>query len=151
MKKIIAIILIIGCTLSLVSCGEDEGKIELTLDNFSDYFEISIYCRETGYDEIASDTFGYNVYSQFELRANVLGASSQFAYHDVTLEIEVKVMAMSAFENIEEQIITLSVDTNVAGNGSKTHHGYFNSSYIVEGAVRNLYEVTSVRGYVKQG
>lgn len=145
MKKIIAFLLIISFTISLVACGGKDGT-ELTLDNYSDYLDVSVVLNTTG---SITEYRGVTGYELFKANVNVEGVSGNFIYNDVVVEIKV---TCKCIEDLSaEEIITLTVETNVSGDGSASELGSFDSNVpFTQDSLRMMssYEVVSVKGNV---
>ena len=59
MKKWIALLLVVVMCLSLAACGKSEKEIQLTVDNFEDYFNISCSYGELETHKAIGINFAY--------------------------------------------------------------------------------------------
>jgi hypothetical protein len=118
MKKFISVLLTLAC-LTLASCGNTvtgtATGVELTVDNFNDYFDISATVKPgtTTMCMYKSD-FVY-LYKNLECEISFKG-NSNYEFKDVVVEVEFYHTAPlnSEFESKK----TIYVNLNLAGNGS---------------------------------
>lgn len=100
MKKLLSLILALAICLPLCACGEKSNEIELTLDNYKQYLDVSAQAqlREDyesdnsfliGYDtknncNCVTSKFGQNVYGYIWVE----GLSQNFNYNDIEIKVE---------------------------------------------------------------
>ena len=100
MKKTISILLVLVTCLSMCACAAEtkSNGIELTLDNYEQYLDVSasayirkeyegysfVIGRSGAYDFITDD-FGQNIYGS----VSVKGLSQNFNYSNIKIEVEI--------------------------------------------------------------
>ena len=59
MKKIISLLLVVAMCLSLAACGKSKKEVQLTVDNFEDYFNVSCSYGEVKTHKAIGINFAY--------------------------------------------------------------------------------------------
>lgn len=168
MKKIVALLLIISFTLSLVACG-DSDKIELTLDNYKTYLNVNSTISTIPKEFILSaGAYDYFSYSGFMANVDVEGFNN-FNYYDVTLKVKFDVEAIGLYYNEYGGVMRedeeppsatdeceIIIKTNISGKGSEKQTLYLKTDdldiyeYFItsEEYLIKFIEVVSISGYV---
>ena len=157
MKKILVVFLCIFAML-LLSCGnseeinhfeESDHSIELTLDNYEQYFDLSVVNEP---ETIKNNTVG-NYFDTIKVSVKTIPASQFLKFRDC----EIIVRANCYCDN-EKISIDVPVKLNLGGNGSNLvtkkleNAVYFNYglSENYDAIGKGNYEVISVKGSVEE-
>lgn len=138
MKKIIALVLLFALALSFSGCfssgtgspsggssgngGSNGSKaISLTLDNYSQYLEISAKCYGTDSAKVYDEKGGYYSYQNIAYSAEVSPASVNlfFSNAEVVVKIYCEYQYLRSNSYAEKHDETLTVKLNIGGSGSK--------------------------------
>ena len=175
MKKLIVIFMAMVMCLAAGGCGNggnsdsaettkpNDGRIELTLDNYEQYLELYITTQQSGEDKEYKKK-GIKVYHDLNCELNVRGVTDNFNYCDINITADIDLtykeysLALGSTpghliyrdlgDGIQSEKVTIS-NVNIAGDGSGTAtfsqenlFDSFNDGYSVK------FEVKSVSGYV---
>lgn len=152
MKKLITLLLILVICLTLCACGTK--SISLTLDNYTDYLEVSGSYNMGGSPR--KDKQHGTLYPEIETNIDVEGVSSNYIYNDV--EIVVKISGTyTEFPNPTEYYRGTETDfeknftikCNKAGNGSE-HSSTKVSDYTGKIYTDLSFDIISVSGSIKE-
>ena len=154
MKKTLSLIMALVMCLSLSACG---GKSkELTVDNYSDYLNISVKPLFTGKDWLIKPTGSPNSIScnsQAESSIDIKSASSNYDYENVVITIRVTA-TYNTYEKFEKtpnvafaDEIALSCDIGGNGTGNLVVFKGIEKTYqIEENSLEYNWEVVAVQG-----
>lgn len=170
MKKILYALFILTLMISTCSCSSKPKGTELTLENYEQYLAIESYSGASSKGKtcgsyLPPDGGGHGMSDLAHFGLKITGASTNYDYENVELEIQVKgtidvyhTKDGSEFHNmgysdadliIDPQPIddTITVKCNIGGDAEEL------LEYPVNGAVRNDnvkldYEITKVSGTV---
>ena len=151
MKKIFALLLVLAIILSLCACNKKENSLELTLENFEDYFDV----EKKHYLDGKKDVFGNS--SDMATDITIKGVSTNHIYKNVEFDFSLKAAytveddgPKSDYFGFTDKTIdkTITVKCDVAGNGKIVNveptGGYINKDLIDYMSC----EIVSVRGNV---
>lgn len=144
--RVILIILLVGMISSTIGCGKNvepnqepveeqkSKKIELTLENYKDYFETSAYAKNKNSTLLPYSSYDYT-YRNVEFTYEVTG-NSHYKYNNVYIKLRViqydhdeYVKYLGWTLGVGEEMPTpknsyndktITVNVNLAGNGSIT-------------------------------
>lgn len=151
MKKIVCLLLALTMVFSLCACGEKENSLELTLENFEEYFDI----EKNHYLDGKEDVFGNS--SDIVTDISIKGVSTNHIYKSVEFDFSLKAAytveddgpksdSFGFTDKTIDKIITVKCD--VAGNGeilnTEPTGGYINKDLIDYLSC----EIVSIRGNV---
>lgn len=156
MKKVICVWLVVSILFSILftGCGSkpNESKIELTLDNYEQYLNVSSRCYGE-YGEWNSIDKHYT-YQVVVSSADVTPTSPLLKFYDCTIEIEV--FGMYQYDPdwlhhyVEYTDHTITIPLSIGGSGSGTDSK--RDSKWEEDGVHTIvcmgYQVKSISGYV---
>lgn len=150
---IIVITNLTGCQSASTEEKVENNSITLTVDNYSDYLDVVATCNVTGYAPSEySDAYGNALTSTL----SVTGASSNFNYENVVVEIEVygtyersyKLMGRERYGDDKEFSEPLTVECNIAGNGSTSATTELSGCYTRDAFLNATYRITNISGTV---
>lgn len=165
MKRFLLVLLAFATCISIYACESNKSdgvntsnnRIELTLDNYSKYLNISTSMHMGNEIEI----WGVTYHDELMYKVQVKGASSNFNYNDVSIKVKVSGKIRCYYSlggeydtNIQDTFVI--DDLNIAGDGSatRTYTPRDNGSYIynilfnTNERTKLTIEVVSVEGYV---
>ena len=159
MKKLLLIFLALVMCVSLCACGGKDtdndssdattstydGSIELTLENYKQYLDVSVECNLLAENMYEFET---EQYKSFVFKLHVKGLSTNFNYQDIVVNARIKASAQSAGQYDAHKIEKdLEVRTNIAGNGEErqTHKVGKN---LIRSSFEYKYEIISVSGKI---
>ena len=157
MKKVISMLLALVMCLSLCACGKS-NDVELTLENYSTYLNVSSILLFTGEDWLlkpADSANSISCNSQAETKITVTGASTNYDYNNVVITFKVTATynTFSGFEKTEDVVSTeeLTVSCDIGGGGTGrvvVFKGRDKSYQIEENTAKIEWEVVSISGTV---
>ena len=121
MKKIFGLILVVVMCVSLTSCdftsifSGNNGSVELTVDNFKNYFDISFDVSKGEQRKCKFQNDFVYLYEGLKCDISLYG-NPNYEYENVTVEIKFTHTGPEVLEHCAEN--TVSVSLNLAGNGS---------------------------------
>ncbi|MBR3975686.1 MAG: hypothetical protein IKJ88_07490 [Clostridia bacterium] len=154
MKKTLALIMALLMCLSLSACG---GKSkELTVDNYSDYLNISVIPLFTGKDWLIKPTGSPNSIScnsQAECSFNIKSASPNYDYENVVITIRVTATynTYRSFDKTPNVAFAdeITITCDIGGNGTGKlviFEGIEKTYQIEENSLDYDWEVVAVQG-----
>ena len=155
MKRLLSILLICTMMFCLAACGKSEGSkdIQLSKDNFDDYFNLSISAHAGGEQVYDPLTLSYKNDSVV-INYSVEGATSNYNYNDVTIKLKIKVNCTGVFSNPDDTIQTkfekeYIIDTNISGKAEECVDILRVGGYgLEEEDISFEYEIVEVNGYL---
>lgn len=164
MKKALSLIFSLVLCLSLCACGSASkgsasAEIELTLDNYQNYLQVYVSSNASGeYVRFMNPIPGYTGpwYPEILNIVSTKGVSTNFNYNDVVVEIEISGTYddYHAYENAPNSQgnpfeMTITVDTDIAGNGTNTDIFKLANKLVTRDALINsTWKVVSISGTV---
>ena len=123
MKRIVALVLVIAMCFPLSACSFFTKKTKLTIENFNKYLKLNIVCQGNGDGVESRDSIVW--YPEIKVGFSVTGASSNFNYNDIVVEIEFSGTydACRKINNFSGEAVnkpfkmTVTVEADIAGNG----------------------------------
>ncbi len=156
MKKALSLLLALVMCLSLAACGDNET--ELTLENYTNYLNISAIPLFTGKDWLMKPSGSPNSItcnSKAEYQMTATGASSNYDYNNVVVTVKVTAIynTFSGFEKTENvevsKELTITCDIGGSGTGQVVIFEGREQSYQIEkNSLDVSWEVVSVSGTV---
>ena len=155
MKKIfsllLAMLLVLSSMLTLASCGsvdDSDDRINLTLDNYEQYLNVS--ASYYGEGATWSSLQRKYVYPQIVNSVSVASTSSFVKFYDCVIEVEIvgqySYTYSKDYDKTTSETITITLSLGGTGSNSKTINTSLGSkAYDIVG---RGYEVISVSGYV---
>ena len=161
-KRVLGCIMIAVMIVTMCSCGNN-NEIELTLDNYSDYLDVSVSWYGTGEKYFLNN--GLKITSNYEalvmvdsvgMSVEVSGVSTNFNYNDVTITLKIKGnYNCYDFLNIDGPEYTydyesiLTVDTNISGSGSNSDFIELSDHLVTHDyLISGEYEIIEISGTV---
>ena len=159
-KRILIITLLVSSLLSACSLI----RTKLTAENYSDYLKIkattdarfkgNIFDENSYWTAVIDDTSTV-VYPNLTLKCSVRGASTNFNYNDVSLQLKITITCRGVTRNneIEEKVIKefINIDTDIAGNADTFIKEYSFDGYGVNNEfIDTKVEVLEISGSVSK-
>ena len=149
MKKTISLLLVMlllfTLMLNLASCGSNDNKIYLTLDNYEQYLEVS--AKYYGEDADWNTLFYRYDYSSVVSSATVTSTSSFVKFYDCVIEVRIvgEYYYTAHDKKTTDETIKVTLSIGGSGSGSKIENVHNDNAHDIKG---RGYEVVSVSGYV---
>jgi len=166
MKKVITFLLMLAITISVVACGNSKEKIELTVENYDTYLDVTTEITPNTSSTLRADGIPFYGASDFDCMITIDG-SDNFNYYDVSIDIEYTITAYGMYYVESEDYLfdetgeasvekTITVKANISGEGSESKTIYLVSNndelddYFItaEEYILSDFEITAVHGYV---
>lgn len=125
MKKIISIVILISCVLSLFGCSDEnkneESEVYLDLNNYSHYLTIEAKCYGTDAKKVYDSNGGYYSYQNIAYSVNVTPASESLIFTDAVAIVKIycEYQYLRDDDYRKEHSETVSVKLNIGGSGSE--------------------------------
>lgn len=154
MKKLLSILLICTMMFCLAACGKDNKNkdIELTSDNFEDYFNVNVKTLRGG-KQVADPLTLEQKDSCAVVEYSLEGASSNFNYNDVEIEIKVTIKFVGDVSVVEQgKTATIesqyTIKTDISGNSENEQEIVMLDGFLLGLAFDTEieYEIVSISG-----
>ena len=155
MKKIISLLLALVLTLSLTliftSCdtsGEDNSKINLTLDNFEQYLTVS--AKMHGTDGWWNSSWSEYRYEYITTSVEIASVSPLIKFYNCSVTIRVEgTWQYKAESDIRNHSEVFEIPLNIGGSGSASNDWkYFDNCDDHKNITGKSYQIVTVSGYV---
>lgn len=153
MKKFVALLLAMVICLSLCACGGKSNEIELTLENYATYLNISYRYNSEGNAKILNFGDGklISCTSMESCNMTVSGASPNYDYNNVVITLKVSA-TYDTYEGFDKtagvtstEEVTISCD--IGGNGNQSFIIFDDPSCVIDTqSIKIDWEVVAISG-----
>lgn len=162
MKKIITVLLLLACVVSMFGCSSEDKKSNantyLDLNNYSQYLKVEAKCYGTDAKMVYDEKGGYYSYQNIAYSVNILPASESLIFTNamIVVKIHCKYQYIRSSDYTQTHSETVTVKLNIGGSGNEILNRptaidedtllHISGAYEVTGL---SYEVVEISGQVR--